>query len=143
MAQETAINGQLYSWSDISVPLFGRTLVGILAIDYGDSQETKGVRGRGKKFIGFVTGNYDANAALTLEMSEMEALNQSLPPGTSIYDIPPFDIPVVFVNPDQLLVTHVLKGCRFLSQKRTSKSGDVKEIEVPLPLFVSEIDWNG
>jgi len=118
---DKAINGQLYSWSDIRVNLLGRQLVGITGINYKDSQDTK--------------------ADITLEMSEVEALNLSLAPGTSIYDIPPFDVTVVYVNPEQLLVTHVLKGCVFLSQDRGGKAGDVKEIESKLPLYVSEIDW--
>lgn len=138
---ERAINGQLYSWSDIRVNLLGRSLVGILAINYSDSQDTKPVYGRGKKPIGRVSGNYQANGDLTLEMGEVEALNLSLPSGSSIYDIPPFDVVVVYTNPEQLLITHVLKGCVFTKQDRSSKSGDVKEIEVKLPLYVTEIDW--
>ncbi|MBB6131330.1 hypothetical protein [Mucilaginibacter lappiensis] len=141
MATEKAINGMLYSWSDIRVNLLGRSLVGILAIDYSDSQDTKSVYGRGKKPIGRVSGNYKADGSITLEMSEVEALNLSLAPGTSIYDIPPFDVVVVYTNPEQLLVTHVLKGCVFTKQDRSSKSGDVKEIEVKLPLYITEIDW--
>lgn len=143
MATERAVNGLLYSWSDINVILLGRLLGGILGIDYDDSQDTKPVYGRGKRAVGRVSGNYKANASITLEMSEVEALNQSVPKGQTIYDIAPFDIPVVFVNPEQMLVTHILKGCVFLSQNRGSKAGDVKEIEVKLPLYVTEIDWNG
>lgn len=138
---QKAINGLLYSWSDIRVNLLGRSLVGILAIDYDDGQDTKSVYGRGKRPIGRVSGNYQANATLTLEMSEVEALNLSLAPGQSIYDIAPFDVVVVYTNPEQLLVTHVLKGCVFTKQDRSSKAGDVKEIEVKLPLYVTEIDW--
>lgn len=142
MIKERAINGLLYSWSDIRVNLLGRALVGISAINYKDGQETKKVMGRGKKRIGRVSGNYDASGSITVEMGEMEALNQSLPIGFSIYDIPPFDVTVAYVNPEQLLVTHVLKNCTFLEQNRDSSSGEVKEISVVLPLDISEIDWN-
>lgn len=138
---DVAINGLLYSWANIRITLFGRDIVGILAIDYADGQTTKPVYGRGKKRIGRVSGMYEASASITLEMGEVEALNLSLPAGTSIYDIPPFDIPVSYVNPEQLLVTHVLKQCVFTKQDRGSKAGEVKEIEVKLPLDVAEIDW--
>ena len=138
---DKAINGLLYSWSDIRVNLLGRSLVGITAIDYGDSQDTKPVYGRGKKPIGRVSGNYKAEASITLEMSELEALNLSLIGGGTIFDIPPFPIVVVYVNAEQLLITHVLKGCTFMKQDRSSKSGEDKAIEVKLPLFVTEIDW--
>jgi len=140
--QEQAINGLLYSWSDIRVILLGRILTGITAIDYKDGQTTKGVMGRGKKRVGRVSGNYQASGSITLLMDEVEALNRSLPAGQSIYDIPPFDIPVAYVNPENILVTHILKQCVFLEQNRESKAGEVKEIEVKLPLDVSEIDWN-
>jgi len=74
-------------------------------------------------------------------MSEVEAINLSLPAGKSIYDIAPFDVTVVYVNAEQLLITHVLKQCVFTKQDRSSKAGEVKEIEVKLPLDVAEIDW--
>ncbi|MBD3748938.1 MAG: hypothetical protein IE931_05535 [Sphingobacteriales bacterium] len=138
---EIAINGELYSWSSVRVNLLGRNLNGIKAIEYGDQEEIKGVKGRGKKDIGYVRGNYTAEGKLTVEMSEIEVLNKSLPAGSSIQDIEPFDIPVSYVLNNKL-TTHVLKGCKFMSQKRGTNSGEVKEIEVELPLYVGEIDWN-
>ncbi len=66
----------------------------------------KGVKGRGSKDIGFVQGNYQAGGKLMLEMSEVEALNASLPRGSRIQEIPPFPITVVYKNKDQRLVTH-------------------------------------
>lgn len=140
---EISINGELYSWANIRVNLLGRNLSGIKGIEYKDSEEIKGVKGRGKKDIGFVQGNYQAEAKLTLEMSEVEALNLALISGASIQEIQQFDIPVVYVNKDQRLVTHILKGCKFMSQNRSGKAGEVKEFEVEMPLYVAEIDWNG
>jgi hypothetical protein len=139
---EIAINGELYTYANVRINLLGRNLVGIKGIEYKDSQEVKGVKGRGKKDIGYVSGNYTAEAKLMLEMSEVEALNRSLAPGDSIMDIEQFDIPVVFTNKNNLLVTHVLKGCKFMGQNRTGKAGEVKEFEVELPLYVAEIQWN-
>jgi hypothetical protein len=138
---DVAINGLLYSWADIRIILLGRDITGITAIDYSDSQTTKAVYGRGKKRVGRVSGLYEASASITLEMSEVEALNLSVPSGTSIYDIAPFDVTVVYVNAEQRLVTHILKQCVFTKQDRSSKSGEVKEIDVKLPLDVAEIDW--
>ena len=143
MTNEISINGELYSWANIRVNLLGRNLVGIKAIDYKDSDEIKGVKGRGSKDVGFVQGNYSTDCKLVLEMAEVEALNAALPAGTRLQDIAQFDIPVVFRNADQRLVTHVLKGCKFMGQNRSGKSGEVKEMEVELPLYCAEIDWNG
>jgi len=139
---ETSINGEIYSWSSVRINLLGRNVVGFKGIDYSDSEEVKGVKGRGKKDIGIVKGNYQATAKLILEMSEVEALNASMPRGSSIYDIPPFNIPVCYKNKDNRLVTHLLKNCLFTSQNRSGKAGEVKEFEVELPLYVGEIDWN-
>ena len=139
---DIAINGLLYSWADVRVNLLGRDLVGILAVEYSDSQTTKAVYGRGKKRIGRVSGMYAAEATLTLEMSEVEALNISLAgTGKSIYDIAPFDVVVSYVNSEQLLITHLLLQCVFTKQDRSTKTGEVKEIEVKLPLDVAEINW--
>jgi hypothetical protein len=138
---DVAINGQLYSWANIAVTLLGRDIAGILAIDYDDGMTVKKVMGRGTRRIGRVVGNYDAAGALTLEMSEVEALNLSVPAGQTIYDIAPFDITVTYTNPDQLLVCHVLQQCTFTKQNRGSKAGEVKEIEVKLALDIAQINW--
>lgn len=140
---ERSINGELYSWSNIRVNLLGRNLVGIKGVEYDDSDEIKGVKGRGSKDIGFVQGNYQATGKLMLEMSEVEALNASLPRGFRLQQIKPFDVVVVYRNDDQRLVTHVLKNCKIMKQNRTGKAGEVKEFEVELPLYIGEIDWNG
>lgn len=139
---EKSINGELYSWANIRVNLLGRNLVGIKGIEYDDSDEIKGVKGRGSKDIGFVQGNYQAKGKLILEMSEAEGLNASLPRGMRLQQIPPFDIPVVYRNDDQRLITHVLKNCKIMKQNRSSKAGEVKELEAELELYIGEIDWN-
>lgn len=142
MTYEQSINGEIYSWSNIRLNLLGRNVIGLKGIDYSDSVERKGVKGRGMKDIGVVTGNYQATGKIILEMSEVEALNASMPPGASIYDIPAFDIPVCYKNSSNRLVTHMLKNCLFTSQNRSGKAGEVKEFEVELPLYIGEIDWN-
>jgi hypothetical protein len=121
--------------------LFGRALTGIMSIDYDDGLETKPVRGRGKKRIGRVQGNYEAAGSISLEMSEIQAIRTALPKGKTIYDIKPFDITVCYENDEQLLVTHVLKQCTFTKQNAAGKSGDVKELESKLNLDIAEIDW--
>ncbi|WP_442589194.1 hypothetical protein ACSBL2_24560 [Pedobacter sp. AW31-3R] len=141
MGVEKVINAEIHSWSSVKVNLLGRSIVGLKGIEYSDSQETKGVKGRGKKDIGFVTGNYAATGKLTLEMAEVEALNKLMTDGISIYDIPAFDIIVCYRTGNEL-VTHKLKNCRFTGQGRTGKAGEVKEFEVELPLYVGDIDWN-
>lgn len=142
MAVERSINGEIFSWANVRVNVLGRNLVGLKGIDYEDSEEVKGVKGRGKKDIGFVKGNYNATGKLTLEMSEVEALNDSIPFGGSIYDILPFDITVCYRNNDNRLVTHILVNCLFTKQGRTGKAGEVKEFEVEMPLYIGEIIWN-
>lgn len=141
MGLEKVINAEIHSWSSVKVNLLGRSIVGLKGIDYSDSQETKGVKGRGKKDIGFVSGNYAATGKVTLEMSEVEALNKLMPKGTSIYDIPAFDVVVCYRTGIEL-VTHMLINCKFTGQGRTGKAGEVKEFEVELPLYIGDINWN-
>lgn len=142
MNNEIAINNELYSWSNVRLNLLGRNVVGLKSIDYGDKQDVNGVKGRGSKDVGFVKGNYQADGKIGFEMSEVEALNSSLPAGQSIFDIAPFNVTICYRNSANKLITHVLYNCVFKEQRRSGKSGEVKEFEVELPLYVGEIDWN-
>jgi len=68
-------------------------------------------------------------------------LNRLMEKGTSIYDIPSFDIVVCYRTGSEL-VTHKLINCKFTGQGRSGKAGEVKEFEVELPLYIGDIDWN-
>lgn len=113
------INGQNYSWSDISVVLLGVPVVGITAITYKESQEKVNNYGAGDQPISRGRKNkVYTNGSLTLYVDELQAILQTAP-NKDILNIPPFTIIVLFGSSK-----HVLKNCEFTEDPFDSKSGD-------------------
>jgi hypothetical protein len=134
------INGVEYGdFAQIRLNVLGREVVGITAISYSDEEDMKDNYGQGKYVVSRSTGQVKCEASITLLVSEVEALQVASPTGR-IQDIPTFDIPVSYVNFEDVLVTHVIHNCRFKKNSRSAKTGDMGQ-EVELPLLVSHISW--
>ena len=67
MASGTLINGEAHSWSNIQVRLLGRTIVGISAITYTDTQPVTMNPGAGNEPVSYSRGAYAAEGTITLE----------------------------------------------------------------------------
>jgi hypothetical protein len=143
MQNPTIVNkfGTMSGWNSITLNLLGRDVEGINAIKYDDTVEKTNAYGAGKMPVGRGEGNYEANAELSLYKEENTALLQSLPPGTRIQDIGPFDIPVVYENKDGLITTDVIRNAEFTNNGVDVKNGD-GTIITNYKLIVSHIDWN-
>ena len=89
------INGTAYSWSQIQLNLLGTPVNGIVAISYEESQEMQDNFGAGNRPVSRGYGKKECKASITLEMAEVEALQDAAPNG-SLMDIPEFDVPVCF-----------------------------------------------
>jgi hypothetical protein len=136
------INGRAYDWASMRPQVLGQTVAGITAISYEDTQEKVNNMGAGTLPVSRGYGKYEAKASLTLEAKEVERLMaaaraQGL---TRLQDIPPFNIPVTYVNDSNALVTHTIHNCEFTNNKRDLKTGDTNS-EVELELIVSHITW--
>ena len=142
MANEAPmINGTRHSWASVDLNLLGRTVSGVTAINYGDSQNKENVYGAGKYPVARGKGNYEATAALTLLGFEVDAILRAAGPGKRLTDIAPFDIVVTFLPDGQdALVTHVIRNCEFRDNKREISQGDTS-VSVSLELITSHIDW--
>jgi len=123
------------------VTLLGRVLEGILEIDYSHLQEKELEYGAGTKPIGTSEGNYEAKASITLIEEEKRALLSSLPPGSSIMDLPPFDIPMVFSNGPKRH-KDVLRFCEFTGSGVKVAQGDKKIEGFKYELLVVELQEN-
>jgi len=141
MAQTPMINGERHSWGDIKANIMGRTPTGITAISYEEKQEKKNHYGAGNMPVHRGRGNYEASAKITLYGYEVEAIQRAAGPGKRLVDIPSFDITVSYLNPNDQIVTHVLRNCEFTGNKRDLKQGDTT-VEVELELIVSHIEWS-
>jgi hypothetical protein len=133
------INGVSYSWADIILNIMGQPIAGVSAINYSDKREKQDNHGAGANPVARTYGKKTSNASITLDVLEVEALQNAAPDG-DISRIPPFTVPVCFVNEAGVLVTHKLMNVEFLENKRDMKRDDM-EISIDLPLIVSHINW--
>lgn len=139
MAQ-TLINGQAYAWSQISVVILGRVVVGIAAISYTDEQEMEHNYGAGNRPVSEGLGNITCSGSIELFMEEIEALQKVSPTGR-LQDLGNFDIVVSFEPPNKAATaTHTLKGCRFKQNSREMSQGDMN-VSSELELLIAEIKW--
>jgi len=133
------INGTAYSWSQIVVNIFNTPIAGITAISYEDMQEMEDNYGAGNNPVSRGYGKYEAKASMTLEMAEVEALQAATTDGR-LQSIPEFDVVVSYLPEGGVIRNHTLHNCRFKSNKRDTKTGDMA-IPVELEMIVSHITW--
>jgi hypothetical protein len=136
------INGKSYGWSDIQVVIMGRIVAGITAISYEDTQMMKDNPGAGKYPTSRGYGGIEAKASITLEMKELLGIQAAGKAAgySRIQEIPKFNIPVAYVDSENVPVTDMLFNVQFTGNKRDVKTGD-GSIEVQLDLIVSHIGW--
>lgn len=132
------INGQLFSWADIKVSIFGRTVQNILAISYKKTSDKQSHVGSGREPVGYTIGANSYEASIRLGLDEVAAIKAALPAGVSLSDVPPFPIPVVYKTDDGKLVQHVLVSCMINELGADYSQGD-SNLAVDLPLTIGGI----
>lgn len=141
IAYTPLINGESYSWSNISVSFLNNVAIGVTNISYSDSQEIEEVYGAGVNPVARGFGNYLAEATITFQMEELESLITVAPNGR-LQDIQDFNITISYLTDAAAkIVTHKLYNCRMKSNGRTVAQND-KMIEFEVDLAVSHIDWS-
>lgn len=139
--QVPIINGVEYTHADILINVAGIQLIGLNAIDYGDTQEITGNHSTGHKYTSVGFGPVETRATLTVSMSGVELI-QSIAPGGRIQNIPFFNVGINYLPLDtNILVRHKLKNCRFKGRNPNSQVGG-SQIEEVLELFVGDIDYS-
>jgi hypothetical protein len=134
------INGVQYHYGQIAISALGQIFVGVEKIAYEDKQDIQNNYGAGNNPIGQGFGKIEPTASITLFQEELEALVAAAP-NRRLQDIPNFDITVTFIpEVGQALVNHVIRNCRFLSNKRDMTQGDTKVVS-DIELLPSHIDW--
>lgn len=135
------INGVQHSWASIRIPLLGRTVVGVVAIDYGMDHAKENHYGQGDEPIYRSYGNKTYKASITLTQYEVIGLQQAAL-GAGITSIPPFDFPVVYLpmgNTTQ--VTDVVQQAEFVNNVREWKQGDTKQ-DIKLDLIIGGVKFH-
>lgn len=140
MALTPLVNGQAYSWAQIACNILGTDVAGITAISYSETQDKQDNYGAGTRPVSRGYGNVVATASITLEMAEVQAL-QNIAPGRNIMEIPAFDIIVSYIPKGGTgTVTHKLRNCEFKTNVREVNQNDMT-IPCVLELIISHIDW--
>lgn len=133
------INGEEYSWAHIRSCIHGVQVIGITAISYGDKQDVQNNYGAGRHPVSYSKGRITPSAKITLYMSEVVAIVAQAANGR-LQDIAPFDIEVVYMPENGLIVTDRIRNARFTENKRDWKEGDMNQ-QVELELLPSHIDF--
>ncbi len=132
--------GEMLGWNSVTVNMLGRDIEGISEISYTDEQQIEGAYGAGRMPVGFTTGNYTAQAKLTMYKEEAIALQNSLPPAMRIQDIPPFDI-IVKYEKDGTLFKDIVHNCKFKNNGSELKQNEGK-VEIGFDMWCSHISYN-
>jgi hypothetical protein len=134
------INGVQYNWGQVAIRALGNVFVGVEKISYEEKQEMQNNFGAGNYPIGQGLGKIESTCSVTLFQEELEAL-QTAAPGRRLQAIPNFDITVTFIPAaGQALVTHTIRNCRIMNNKRDMGSGDTK-VSSEINILPSHIDF--
>ncbi len=132
------VNGVNYSWSNVSLILFGTPVIGILAINYKRKQKKENNYGAGQQPVSRGYGNYEYEGDIELYLDTWKAIIANSP-GRDPLQISPFDIPVTFTGTGVTTTKDVLRGVEFMEDPLETKSGDTK-MTVKIPLIIAGID---
>ena len=113
-----------YEWADITLLIGNRILVGFVGVKYSTKQDKNPIYGKGNEPYAIQKGNKSHEGELTLNMSELLALQAESKSG-SILDLQ-VDITVCYGNPTQGDIMHVdkLLGVQFTEEPQEMKQGD-------------------
>lgn len=125
--------GRAFDWAQVKINLLGRTLVGVTGIKYKETANIANNYGAGGRPVTRGYGRREIEASVTLDMHEWQAIVDLLPPGSTLVDVPGFDVVVMFDHPEKGPVTHLLQSCMFAETGVEIAEGDTKtEMEIPL-----------
>lgn len=131
----------MQGWNSMNCNILGRDLEAFSEAEYDDDVDIENAYGGNKFPIGRGEGNYAAKFSLTLFKEESDALQNSLPKGGRIQDIPPFDTTFEYEGNAGTIQKDRIYNCQFKNKGVAVKQGD-KTIGFKYTLIVSHIDWN-
>ena len=132
------INGVNYSWSNVSLVLFGVPVIGITKIEYTRKQKKDNNYGFGVDLGGRRISKKEYEGKITLYRDEWNKIIASAPSRDPL-DIDFFDIQVSFSGTRVAPSLDVLRACEFLEDPFTVSQGDTK-IMVEIPIIIGLID---
>lgn len=131
------INGVAYSWSSISLVLFGVPVAGIVNIEYKRKQEKTNNYGAGQKPVSRGYGREEYDGSIEIYLDEWKRIIAAAPNRDPLA-IGWFDIPVLYGNSAADSTKDTLKAVEFMEDPFAAKEGDTK-LTVKIPLIIGEI----
>ena len=133
------INGKAYEFADITCVILGTPILGVTAIEYGETDNSENIYATGRYPVARGFGQIEPTASITILMNEVMNI-VSVAPNGRIQDIPEFDIIVTFTDVNLIPVVHKIRNCRFKTNMITSATGDTS-IPMDLELIISHIEF--
>ncbi len=139
------INGQEYSWGDLSLLMGGRDVCRMTAIDYKTEQSKEPLYGKGNKPIAIQSGNVKHSGTVTILQSELNTLQELARMNFGRPDILKLNLNAVvcYGNPLQgdVMTVDRLFGIQFTEIPKGMKQGD-SNMEIALPFVCTDIKYN-
>lgn len=136
-----AFNSKEFGWIDIQVVFAGRPTIGITALKYKSKAERDFIYGIGSKPVAYADGIATTEGSITLLQSEFEALVRSCPPGKKPNTLAPFDIIVLYLDDENLLVKDIIQSVLLTEFEKGGKKGDLN-MEIELPFMAADVVLN-
>jgi len=138
------INGNIYSYSSITIAINGISRTAVTEISYSDSLEPGELHGTSSYMVGRTRGPYKAEASFTMAKLDFETVKRDLIAlGLGGYGEAPFVITVVYREPGSALITDTIEGCRIMKEENSHSSGSGDALVTKVDLSVYRISWNG
>jgi hypothetical protein len=134
---KTRINGHVFSYTDIQFSIVGQLVSGVTAISYESEREKENYYAAGSEPVGVTYSQRKYSASITMTKQEMDNLKRAAPNGR-IEDIPPFDLPVIYVSESGKFTRDTLKNFEFTKVSQDFKTGD-KGLEAKCEAIISGI----
>lgn len=134
----TLVNGEAFTFAQITSVYLGSTLPSMTSIEYGEDQEKTNNMGTGNRPVSRGRGPIDASGTIELAMNDIEALRNAAP-NRSLLQLPPSDYILVFGNPPTIQ-THVLKAFEFKTDGGGGTTGDT-DLKKSFDFIISEVQY--
>ena len=132
------VNGQAFSYVQITPLFLGVPLVSMTSITYEEVQEKVDNLGTGNRGISRGRAAIVSTGSIELSMNDIEAMREVAPNG-SLLAIPASDFVLVFGNP-QNVQTHVLKNLEFTNDGGAGTQGDT-DLKLTLNFIISDVQY--
>lgn len=132
------VNGQSFSYVQITPLFLGVPLVSMSSITYEETQEKVNNFGTGNRPISRGRAAIEATGSIELSMNDIEAMRE-VAPNASLLAIPASDFVLVFGNP-QNVQTHILKNLEFTNDGGAATQGDT-DLKLTLNFTISHVQY--